>query len=160
MAYKQVTIEDTRLIFRNFAGDKKKFNKEGDRNFEVVLTDEAAEAMDKDDWFVKTYEPNDRYDELLHTVKVRIGENDEPPVYVIGEDKKPIKLNKGQFKRVDRYNIISVDVTFHQAKGTFEYDGREYHSAYLDKIYINILEDYLDKKYGVYADMPDPENGE
>lgn len=154
---KKVTIEGTRLMFRNFAGAKTQYNREGDRNFHVVIDAETAAKMDKDDWFIKVNAPKNEGDDTIYTIKVRIGEKDEPPVYVIGENKKPIRLHKAQFKRIDRLNIINVDVVFHQANGTFEYQGREYHSAYLDKIYINILEDDLDKKYGIYDETPDPE---
>lgn len=154
---KKVTIEGTKLMFRNFAGAKTQYNREGDRNFHVVIDKDTADKMDKDDWFIKINEPKNEGDEVKYTVKVRIGENDEPSVYVIGENKKPVRFNKGQFKRIDRLNIVDVDVVFHQAASTFEYHGREYHSAYLDKIFINILEDDLDKKYGIYDESPDPE---
>ncbi len=45
---KTFMVEDARLIFRNFAGKEGQYNREGDRNFAVILPDDVAEQMEKD----------------------------------------------------------------------------------------------------------------
>ena len=42
-------IDDARIIFRNFRGEGGKFNKEGDRNFALIIpNEEMAEALQND----------------------------------------------------------------------------------------------------------------
>jgi hypothetical protein len=36
-----VVMEEVRIIFRNFAGKESEFNREGDRNFAVLLDDRS-----------------------------------------------------------------------------------------------------------------------
>ena len=40
-----VLMEGVRIIFRNFAGREGQYNREGDRNFAVLLDDKVANAM-------------------------------------------------------------------------------------------------------------------
>ena len=50
-----------------------------------------------------------------------------------------------------------VDVVFHQSRKPFEYQGKEYYSAYVDEVYVNIVESDLKRKYGISPDdnLPD-----
>lgn len=48
-----IVFKDPELKFRNFQGIPSKFNKEGKRNFCIVLDMEQASKMDSDGWNVK-----------------------------------------------------------------------------------------------------------
>ncbi len=50
---KTFMIEDARLVFRNFSGKEGQYNREGDRNFAVILDPAVAEEMLSDGWNVK-----------------------------------------------------------------------------------------------------------
>ena len=51
-----VMMESVRIIFRNFAGKEGQYNREGDRNFAVLLDPKTAAAMAEDQWNVKMVE--------------------------------------------------------------------------------------------------------
>ena len=55
-----LNIEDAKLIFKNFAGQGDNYNREGDKNFCVVLEDEdLIEDLIKDGWNVKQLQSKD-----------------------------------------------------------------------------------------------------
>ena len=45
---KTFMVEGARLVFRNFSGKEGQYNREGDRNFAVILDQETAERMAAD----------------------------------------------------------------------------------------------------------------
>jgi hypothetical protein len=54
-----VLMEGVKIIFRNFSGKEGQYNREGDRNFAVLLDDKVAEAMTADGWNVKWLKPRE-----------------------------------------------------------------------------------------------------
>jgi hypothetical protein len=49
----KVTLENVRLIYRNFSGREGRFNKEGERQFCAILPEELAGKMLQDGWNIK-----------------------------------------------------------------------------------------------------------
>ena len=165
MANKRTKIENAPVKYRNFAGVKTQYNREGDSNFVIILDEEVAKNMmdDVDEqgigWYIKPVEFDTG--KIEYQLKLRLGDGryKDPDVFVVGEDGRPIPFNRGQWPRLDKSTItISfVDVVFHQSRKTFEYQGKEYYSAYVDEVFVNIVESDLRRKYGVGADDNLPE---
>ena len=59
MSNRNVLIDDARIIFRNFAGKEGMYNREGDRNFSVILPPDLADQLAKDGWNVKWLKARD-----------------------------------------------------------------------------------------------------
>jgi len=69
---KTFMVEDAPIIFRNFAGKEGQFNREGDRNFSVILPKEIAEQMLADGWNVRYLEAREEGDEDTAYVSVAV----------------------------------------------------------------------------------------
>ena len=162
MAGKRTIINNAPVKYHNFAGIETPKNKKDDVNFEIILDEETARNMmadiDKDGvgWYIKTSEDDDG-NIIEYRIKLRLGQKGDPQVFVIGDDGKAIPFNRGQWRRLDRMTISYVDVEFHQSRKTFEYQGKEYYSAYVDNLFVNIVENSLYKKYGIAPDYADDE---
>ena len=66
-------IDDARIIYRNFAGRGDKFNREGDRNFAVIIPNEelAHDLIDRG-WNVKIKPPRDEHDTPFMILPVKV----------------------------------------------------------------------------------------
>jgi hypothetical protein len=149
-----VTLQDVRLIYRNFAGKAiPPYNPEGARNFCVVLDDlKLAEAMGKDGWNVKFPVPRDDEDDRAPHLKVIVkyrnikGELTRPPRVVLITSRGKTELDEDTIASLDYANIKNVDLIVRP----YEYktaSGQEGISAYLQSIYVTIEEDELELKY-------------
>lgn len=147
-----VTFEGVRIVYRNFAGAKSTYNKEGDRNFSIVLpSDEVAEAMRADGWNVKTKEPREGYEDdgLFHTLSVKVGYTGRPPRVVLVGSRGQTPLNEETVELADMVNIASVDVIVRPY--AYDVNGSIGISAWAQSVFITINEDELELKY---ADVP------
>jgi len=50
---KTFMVEDARIIFRNFSGKEGQYNREGDRNFAVVIPSDIADQIVLAGWNVR-----------------------------------------------------------------------------------------------------------
>lgn len=146
--------EDAIIIFKNFQGEKSKFNKEGDRNFGVLLSDEEADVLAADGWNVKTLKPRpddpEQYEQPWLPVKVKFGQI--PPIAQLITDKGKYSLDEETIGQLDWTRFKSCDVIIRP----YNYEAFNGHdggvSAYLKAIYVVKDEDEFERKY---ADIPD-----
>lgn len=149
-----LTIEDARLIFRNFSGEEGMYNRAGDRNFAVVLDPELAERMKADEWNIKYLKPRDLNDkgeseeEPTPYVSVAVSWRNRPPTIVLISSKGRTMLDEASVDILDKVDIENVDLIINPSRWT-QPGGKTGIKAYLQSMYITVFEDDLARKYDV-----------
>lgn len=140
-----VTIEDARLIFRNFAGRESEYNREGDRNFGVVLPMDIAKVMEEDGWNIKYLKPREEDEEPLPWVQVSVSFKRRPPRVVMVTSRGRTTLPEELLEALDYADIASVDLILNPYNWVVS--GRSGVKAYLKSLFVTIQEDELELKY-------------
>lgn len=143
-----VVIEGARIIFRNFRGEEKAYNRKGDRNFCVVLDEDLAERLERDGWAVKRKPPKEEGDEELIYLKVKVAFGNFPPIIKQLTSGGATSLDEDTVMILDTAAIENVDLIISPYE--WEVNGKTGISAYLRKMYVTIEEDDLDKKYSKF----------
>lgn len=140
-------IDDARIIYRNFSGAASKFNREGDRNFAVIIPNqELADKLIDEGWNVKIKPPRDEDDEPFMYLPVKIKFNDRGPnVYLITGNKKN-QLDEESISCLDDVDILSVDMDIRPYD--WELNGKTGRSAYLQSIAVVQELDRFAERYG------------
>lgn len=142
-------MEDARIVFRNFAGAEGMYNREGDRNFCVLLEDELAADMKADGWNIKRLKPREGEDQGTAYIQVSVGFKGRPPRMVMITSRGRVDLGEDECILLDWADILKVDLIIRPYH--WNVNGRTGVKAYLKSIFVIINEDYLELKY---ADVP------
>ena len=146
-------IDDARIIFKNFEGRGDKFNREGDRNFSLLIEDpNTADALVREGWNVKIKpaRDEDEGDFMRLPVKVKFTEYG-PNVYLISNGRK-VELDEESIACLDNIDIESVDMDLRPYD--WEVNGRTGRTAYLQSM---AVVQRIDRFAERYANMRDDE---
>ena len=139
-------IDDARIIFRNFAGAQSKFNREGDRNFALVIEDEESANMLIDDgWNVKIKPPRDEDDTPLMFLPIKVKFNERGPKVYLATGDKMIELDEESVEMLDNIEIASVDLDVRPFD--WNVNGRDGRTAYLEQIHVTQVVDRFAARY-------------
>ncbi|HRD19788.1 MAG TPA: hypothetical protein PK584_01860 [Fervidobacterium sp.] len=147
-----VVMEGVRIIFRNFAGKEGKYNREGDRNFGVLLDDDIAEAMAKDGWNVKWLKPRDEDEKEQAYLTVAVNFKGRPPRVVMVTSRGRTPLGEEDVEVLDWADISNVDMIVRPYE--WAVNGKTGIKAYLKSIFVTINEDELELKYADVDQIP------
>ena len=126
-------INEARITYRNFAGIGSKFNREGDRNFALIIPDqETADALIEKGWNVKVKPPRDEDDTPFMFLPVKIKFNDRGPGAYLVSGGNMVKLDEEGINCLDEIDIVSVDLDIRPYD--WEVNGKLGRTAYLQGI--------------------------
>lgn len=129
----RLQIDDATIVWRNFAGAASKYNREGDRNFCLVVPNqEIADALVENGWNVKIKPPREDGDSPFMYLKVKVAFNERGPAVYLQTGKNMHRLSEDEVHRLDRIDILSVDLDIRPYD--WEVNGRTGRSAYLESI--------------------------
>lgn len=149
-----VTLDDVKLLFRNFAGRAEKYNLEGIRKFNILLTPEQADYLSSIGFNVKTTREREGDDgEVLGgepILEVKVNYNGRtPPRVVLITSRGRTELGEEEVAILDFADITHCDVMIRAYD--WDVNGKTGRKAYLKSIYVTIYEDELALRY---ADVP------
>lgn len=126
-------IDDARIIYRNFSGVGGKFNREGDRNFAVVIPDqEAADALIKEGWNVKIKPPREDGDSPFMYLPIKVKFNERGPACYLVTGTRMNRLDEHTVSCLDDVDISSVDMDVRPYD--WNVNGKDGRTAYLQSI--------------------------
>lgn len=148
-----VQIDGARIIYRNFSGRGTQYNREGDRNFCVVIDDqEVADRLIDEGFNVKIRQPREEGESPFMYMKVNVKFHPKTsdlarlnPTAVLITGRNRNVLDDESICCLDGIDIANVDMDI--SGSNWEVQGRSGRSAYLSKIYVTQEIDRLAARY-------------
>jgi len=140
-----ISVENARIIFRNFAGKESKFNAKGKRNFCLVLDNDVAEDLKDIGWNIKYLSPRDPDDVPQAYLQVAVAFDNFPPKIWLITGGKKTELTEDTISVLDYAEIENVDVIVRPY--VWEVNGKSGVKAYVKNMYVTIAENEFEKKY-------------
>lgn len=141
-----INIEGALIIWKNFSGERDKFNP-GKRGFSVVIDDAVmADELKQEGWNVKERPLQEGADpsEQEWTLPVKLNMNRYTQVWLIVGNHKTL-LNEDTVAQLDVVDIVNCDISIRPYE--WEMSGRTGITAYVDSMYVTIRENKFAEKY-------------
>ena len=141
-----INIEGATIIWKNFSGERDKFNP-GKRGFSVVIDDAVmADELKQEGWTVKERPLQEGADpsEQEWTLPVKLNMNRYTQVWLIVGNHKTL-LNEDTVAQLDVVDIVNCDISIRPYE--WEMSGRTGITAYVDSMYVTIRENKFAEKY-------------
>lgn len=147
-----VLMENVQIRFPNFKGKEGQYNREGDRNFAVLLDHDIANQMAHDGWNIKLLKPRDEDSAPQPYLPVTVSFKGRPPVIVMISSRGRTNLGEDECEMLDWADIRNVDLIVRPYE--WSVNGKGGIKAYLKSIYVTINEDELELKYADLNQVP------
>lgn len=126
-------VDDARIIFRNFRGEGSKFNREGDRNFALLIDDQrVADALIKEGWNVRIKPPREEGDSPFMYLPVKVKFSEYGPRVYLRSGNATNRLDEESIDCLDNIDILGVDLDIRPYD--WEVQGKTGRTAYLQSI--------------------------
>ena len=141
-----INIEGAIVIWKNFSGERDKFNP-GKRGFSVVIDDAVmADELRNEGWNVKDRPLQVGADpsEQEWTLPVKLNMNRYTQVWLIVGNHKTL-LDENTVAQLDVVDFVNCDISIRPYE--WEMGGRAGITAYVDSMYVTIRENKFAEKY-------------
>ena len=141
-----INIEGAIIIWKNFSGERDKFNP-GKRGFSVVIDDASmAEELRNEGWNVKDRPLQEGADpsEQEWALPVKLNMNRYTQVWLIVGNHKTL-LDENTVAQLDVVDFVNCDISIRPYE--WEMGGRNGITAYVDSMYVTIRENKFAEKY-------------
>lgn len=143
-----IQIDDAKIVYRNFSGEGSKFNREGDRNFAVIIeTQEQADALIEQGWNVRIKPPRNEDDDVFMYLPVKIKFSDRGPSIYLKSGDNINELDEDSIGCLDNIDIMGVDLDIRPYH--WEVNGKTGCTAYLQSIHVTQEVDRFAARYGL-----------
>jgi hypothetical protein len=140
-----------RIAFRNFEGREDVYNRKGDRNFAIIFENpEVAQNLVDQGFNIKYLKPREEGDEPTPYLPVAVSYKVRPPKIALVTSKSLTYVNESEVELLDWVDIETADVSITPSEWVV--NGKSGIKAYLNSMYIKIVEDYLDQKWTAYVE--------
>lgn len=143
MVRNNITIEGARILFRDFSGEKNRYN--SDRTFTVVIEPELAVKLEADGWPVRYLEPRSEEEERTAILRVKVSFGKVPPQIVIISGGVKKNLDESNVNILDWAYIDNVDVQIRPYN--YDINGKTGVKPYLKSLWVTLRDDTLESKY-------------
>lgn len=145
------SFENAQIIFRNFRGLESKYNRDGKRNFCVVIDDPArAQQLANDGWNVRESTRTDDDGTPTYYIPVEVSFSNYPPRIVKVTGDKKVTLTEETIGLLDSDDIQYVDLVI--SPYSWEVNGKSGVKAYVKRMYVVIDVDAFEAKYARYQE--------
>ena len=146
-------IDDAKIIFKNFEGRGDKFNREGDRNFSLLIEDpDTADALIEKGWNVKIKKGRDPDDSPFMRLPVKVKFTDYGPRVYLNSAGNVTELDEESIACLDNIDIESVAMNIRPYD--WKVNGRTGRTAYLQSM--EVIQ-RIDRFAAKYANMHEEE---
>jgi hypothetical protein len=152
-----VLVENAQVRFLNFSGREDKFNREGDRNLCVLLSEQMAADLADQGYNIKFLRAREEGEQDQPYIKLTVKFKVKPPrIVMVGEtSRKRTELGEELCGILDDSDIVKCDVSF--TPYDWDVNGNKGRTAYLKQFFCEIEEDYLTLKWS-NIDVLEPED--
>lgn len=146
-----IVVRDAKIIFKNFAGEEKKFNAPGNRNFNLVVTD-IHEALEADGWNVKRLKFREDDPDYVPdwVLEVTVSFKGRPPRIIYNRTDESgellgMELDEEDVDVLDKVPFVKADVVIRPYE--WEVNGNTGIKAYLKTLAVTAEEDEIEREY-------------
>lgn len=143
-----LTIENARIIFRNFTGEEGQYNRAGDRNFCVLVDPDMAGELLANGWNVKELKAREEGDAPQPYIPVSVSFTGRPTLIVmITPPNHRTHLDEETVAILDWADLAVVDLVLRAYD--WSVGGKSGRKAYLKTMFVTVNQDDIERKYSV-----------